>query len=109
MEAIGLRWGSQSRHDSSSKSKSKPQSSLGTTQAWFPTGKPICERGPHVPPDACRLSEPGLSYIRHCHVDRFPVASSINYVSAYKAEMGSFYLLTFICGSRKGKHREKAT
>lgn len=32
--------------------------------------------------------------------------SSINYVSVYKAEVGSFHLLTFIYGRRKEKHRE---
>lgn len=35
-----------------------------------------------------------------------PFVSSINYVSVYKAEIGSFHLLTFIYGRRKEKHRE---
>ena len=53
--------------------KSKPQSSLDITQAWFTTGKPICGPGSCMPPHACRFSEPGLSYIRHCHADWFPI------------------------------------
>ena len=47
-------------------SKSKPQSSLGTMQAWFPMGKPICGPGSCVMPCTCWFSEPGLSYIHHC-------------------------------------------
>ena len=54
-------------------SKSKPQSSLGTMQAWFPMGKPICGPGSCVMPCTCWFSEPGLSYIHHCHTDQFPV------------------------------------
>ena len=50
-------------------SKSKPQSSLGTMQAWFPTGKLICGSGSCVPPCACQFSRSDLGYMRHCHVD----------------------------------------
>ena len=49
---------------SGSFSKSKPQSSLGIMQAWFPMGKLICGPGSCVLPRACQFSEPGLSYIR---------------------------------------------
>ena len=57
-------------------SKSKPQSSLDIMQAWFPMGKPICGPGSFVAHRACWFSEPGLSYIRYCYGDWFP----INYV-----------------------------
>ena len=56
--------------------RGKPQRGLGIMQAWFPMGKPICGPGSCVPPRACLFSEPGLSYIHHCHGDQFP----INYV-----------------------------
>ena len=54
-------------------SKSKPQSSLDIMQAWFPVGKRICGPGSWVPPCTCQFSEPGLSYINHCHKHWFPI------------------------------------
>ena len=59
-------------------SKSKPHSSLDIMQAWFSMGKPICGPGSCVLPHACQFSKPGLSYICHCHTDRFPIMLSIH-------------------------------
>ena len=57
--------------------RGKPQRGLGIMQAWFPMGKPICGPGSCVPPRACLFSEPGLSYIHHCHGDQFPIIKGL--------------------------------
>ena len=54
-------------------SKSKPQSSLDIMQVWSPMGKSIFGPGSCGLPHACRFSEPGLSYINHCHKHWFPI------------------------------------
>ena len=51
-------------------SKSKPQSSLGTMQAWFPTGEPICGHGSCVPTSfPVGFPNQGLGYIPHATWD----------------------------------------
>ena len=76
-------------------SKSKPQSSLDIMQAWFPMGKPICGPGSCVLPSTCRFSEPGLSYIPHCHVDWFPIQNSC-YIGTYAVEKSRFSNVSYV-------------
>ena len=77
-------------------SKSKPQSSLGTMQAWFLMGKPICGPGSCVLPHAYWFSKPGLSYIRHCHVDQSPTLDFYFFFFCKK----KFLKILFIFGER---------
>ena len=41
-------------------------------------GKLICGPGSCVLPCACWFPEPGLSYIRHCHLDQFPIGGELD-------------------------------
>ena len=64
-------------------------------QAWFPMGKPICGPGSCVLPLACWFSEPGLSYIPHCHVDWFPIQNSC-YIGTYAVEKSRFSNVSYV-------------
>ena len=60
-------------------SKSKSCSSLGTMQAWFPTGEPIHGRGSYPPTLlSTGFSEWGLSHISHAW-NSFPQATMSNF------------------------------
>ena len=53
--------------------KSKSHSSLGTTQAWFPTGEPVCGCGSRVPDLAPHWLFWVGAGLHFPHLERFPI------------------------------------
>ena len=52
-------------------------------------GEPTCGPGSWVPPHTCQFSEPGLSYIHHCHLDLFPIPTRKDAEPGFKSWLKS--------------------